>query len=104
MSANFTLMRPPKLRSPEVCPVCGEDVPRGSLACPRCGADHRSGWREEAGIYDGVDVPDGNFDYDEFVREEFGGMAKPPGLHPVWWVTGIILLIALAAVYVHAVR
>src|SRR5436189_1116004 len=35
-----------KLRTPKVCPVCGEDVPRTASACPECGADHTSGWRE----------------------------------------------------------
>ena len=27
-----------KLKAPEACPACGEDVPSGSLACPECGA------------------------------------------------------------------
>lgn len=97
-------MKSIKLKSPEVCPVCGEDVPRGSLACPQCGADHRSGWREESGTYDGVDVPDESFDYDAFVREEFGGATKPSGLHPVWWITGVILIAALAAIYILTTR
>src|SRR2546430_7408073 len=35
-------------RPPEVCPACGEDVPPDALACPECGADHNSGWREDA--------------------------------------------------------
>ena len=25
--------------TPEICSVCGEDVPRGALACPECGAE-----------------------------------------------------------------
>ena len=45
-----------KLRVPKVCPVCGEDVPRTALACPECGADHTSGWREDAEAYDGMDL------------------------------------------------
>jgi hypothetical protein len=76
-------------RTPEVCPVCGEDVPTGALACPECGADHNSGWKP--GARDGDGLPDEEFDYNEFVREEFG----PPrsnGLHPVWWVTALVLL------------
>lgn len=43
---------------PETCPVCGDDVPRGALACPGCGADERSGWNEDAARYDGLDLPD----------------------------------------------
>ena len=45
------------MKTPEECPVCGEDVPRGALACPECGADERSGWREDA-VADGLDLPD----------------------------------------------
>lgn len=81
--------------APEVCPVCGEDVPRGAKACPGCGADHRSGWREDADTYTGLDLPDEDFDYDEFVRKEFGASPKPVGLSPVWWVSAILLLVFL---------
>jgi len=79
-------------KAPEICPVCGEDVPRGALACPECGADHNSGWREDAGSYDGVDLPD-EFDYDEFTRREFGSSAKPPGIGAIWWITAIVLVL-----------
>jgi hypothetical protein len=76
---NFAIIIPRmKRQAPTVCPVCGEDVPRGALACPECGADHSSGWREEAGNYDGVDLPD-EFDYEEFTRREFGSSLKPAG-------------------------
>lgn len=96
--------RPTKLNTPAVCPVCGEDVPRGALACPECGADHRSGWREDAQHYDAVDLPDTDFDYDEFVRQEFGSTVKPAGLKTFWWVTGIILIVMLALVYFRTLR
>jgi len=81
-----------KQRSPEVCPVCGEDVPRGALACPECGADHNSGWREDADSYDGVDLPE-QFDYEEFTRKEFGSSPKPAGVRTLWWLTAIVLLV-----------
>jgi hypothetical protein len=70
------MAKPNQPKAPEICPVCGEDVPRGSLACPECGADHNSGWREDADIYDAVDLPDEEFNYDDFVRQEFGAPAK----------------------------
>jgi hypothetical protein len=93
-----------KLRTPEICPVCGEDVPRGALACPECGADHNSGWREDAAAYDGVDLGEEEFNYDEFVREEFGGGgARPKGISPVWWITAIVLIAALAALWIFAI-
>ncbi|MGI8820439.1 MAG: hypothetical protein ACR2ID_06195 [Chthoniobacterales bacterium] len=87
--------------APAVCPVCGEDVPRGVLACPECGADHRSGWREEGTNYDGVGLPE-EFDYDAFVQDEFGTGAKPRGIAPIWWITAILLVLAFAAFYLYA--
>ncbi|MGC1479903.1 MAG: zinc ribbon domain-containing protein [Chthoniobacterales bacterium] len=82
---------------PEVCPVCGEDVPRRALACPECGADERSGWREDADeVGADLGLDDDEFDYDEFVQREFGGGTKPKGISPVWWVTAIVLLVAFA--------
>jgi hypothetical protein len=86
-------------KAPKVCPVCGEDVPPHALACPECGADHNSGWREDS--LDGMDLPDDEFDYNEFVREEFGTGPRPRHVHPVWWITAIILLIALLRYFLH---
>ena len=37
-------------RAPEICPVCAAEVPRSALACAECGADHNSGWREDADL------------------------------------------------------
>ncbi len=80
-------------RTPEVCPGCGEDVPPHALACPECGADHNSGWKLDAA--DGLDLPDEEFDYDEFVKREFGNGASKSRLHPVWWITAALLLAAI---------
>jgi hypothetical protein len=96
--ANRKRIRP---REPEICPVCGEDAPRRALACPQCGADHNSGWREDADTYDGVDLPDDDFNYDDFVKQEFGSRAKPPGLKTIWWIVGIALIVAFV-LYLYA--
>jgi hypothetical protein len=80
--------------------VCGENVPRGSLACPDCGADHNSGWRENAEVYNAVDLPDEDFNYEEFVQREFGSSPKP-AIKGVWWITAIVLLAAFIAIYFY---
>ena len=93
--------------APEICPVCGEDVPRNALACKHCGADHNSGWREDADLYDGTDVPTDAFDYDDFIHQEFGqskgsrrsGFRPLPHVHPLWWVTALVLLVAFFIMY-----
>ena len=89
-------------RTPEICPVCGEDVPRDALACPECGADHNSGWREDGDTYDGVDLPDDDFNYDDFVKREFGSRAKPPGLKTIWWIVAIALIVAFVVYFCAA--
>src|SRR5690242_15878048 len=91
-------------RTPEVCPVCGTDVPPRALACPECGADHNSGWKENADTYDGVNLPDDDFNYDDFVNREFGSRAKPRGIKMAWWIIGILLLVALLLMYFYAAK
>lgn len=89
---------------PERCPVCGDDVPPKAWACPTCGSDYETGWSEQAAD-DALDLPDtdsgeeSDFDYDDFVRNEFGdGDHKliPKGLHPIWWITAFFLILLLA--------
>lgn len=91
-----------KSSAPDVCPVCGDEVPRNALACPQCGADHNSGWKENT--YDGLELPDDDFDYDEFVKQEFGSSVRPAGIKPLWWITALLLIILFAAIYFYAAR
>lgn len=78
-------------RTPEVCPICGEDVPARAMACPGCGADHRSGWSDDASL------PDETFDYNSFVEEEFGPRRKTLPVRPIWWITAVLILAAFLA-------
>ena len=88
-----------KKSAPESCPVCGEDVPRNALACPECGADHNSGWRVEADLNDALGESTDGFDYEEFVRNEFGNSMKSRGLSTIWWITALLLLLAMVWAY-----
>ena len=84
--------------SPEICPNCGAIVPRETAACPECGADESNGWSEQA-YSDNLGLLDENFDHEQFVKEEFNpGLAKPRGIHWLWWFTAL-LLIALFLVF-----
>ena len=94
--------RRPRPSSPELCPVCKAEVAPGAMACPECGADHNSGWREDADAYDGVDLPNDDFNYDDFVKREFGSRVKPSGLKMVWWIAGILLILAFLLMYFYA--
>jgi len=86
----------------EICPCCGAGVPPNAKACPECGADENTGWSEDAGA-EGLELPDENFDYEEFVKREFGGgkNPKPRGIHWFWWVVAIVILGVLVLAFFH---
>lgn len=74
------------------CPHCGADLPPRAKSCPACGSDEKTGW-SDAARYDGLDLPDENFDHDDFVKREFGGQPLVPrGIHWLWWLTAILLI------------
>ena len=85
----------------EICPNCGAEVPPRARACPECGADEKTGWSEDADT-SGLDLPDEDFDYDGFVKEEFGVRSPVPrGLHWFWWVVGLAVLVAFLAFWLR---
>ena len=86
---------------PGECPNCGEFVPAGRKSCPHCGSDERSGWNEEA-AGDGLDLPDDDFNYREFVREEFGAGGRRTRPPLFWWLIGLGLIAVLVWFFVFA--
>lgn len=87
--------------APETCPNCGADVPRGAKSCPECGADEKTGWSDSS-YADRLGIPDDKFDYDEFVKEEFGPpRVKPRGIHWIWWVTAVVLVLLLVFLFLR---
>ena len=76
----------------EVCPNCGADVPRKAKCCPGCGSDETTGWSDSAHA-ENLGVPDDNFDYEEFMKDEFGGRTKPRDIYWVWWLTALLLVL-----------
>ena len=90
------------LNSPFACGVCGKKLPPNSLACSECGADEKTGLRDDTWETDASSelglADEENFDYDHFLEEEFGvdaGGRKMRFLHPVWWAAGVVLLLAI---------
>lgn len=91
-----------------LCPGCDQEVTVGSRGCPRCNPPQKSRRRSKAAAgrsgrgrerdraTDGLDLPDDDFDYDDFVAREFG--LKPHrriGIRWYWWLTALILLILM---------
>jgi hypothetical protein len=88
------------MSTPETCPNCGADVPPRARACPECGADEKTGWSEDA-YASGLDLPEENFNYDEYVKKEFGPKKHiPEGIHWVWWLAAVLLLGAFISFWV----
>lgn len=93
-------------KPPGQCPACGEWVPRGQVACDDCGACAKSGWKSDRDVYDGLDLPDDDFDYDEFTAREFGSGSpqKSTSKELFWrWVAAIVLA-AMVLGYILAAR
>jgi hypothetical protein len=55
-----------------------------------------SGWRED--VADGLDLPDEEFNYEEFVKKEFEDKPADGGLSGVWWAAAVAALLGLIAV------
>lgn len=82
-----------RFKPPGQCPACGEWVPRGAAACDDCGACEKSGWSGNTHA-DGLDLPDDEFDYDDFMAREFGGHESKKKLNSnLWWWVALALLI-----------
>lgn len=79
-----------------ICPGCGTEVPVGGAGCPKCNPPKKKKSWEQDEHLDGISLSDDEFDYEEFKEREFGGGLKPKGLKPMWWITGILVLIAFA--------
>lgn len=85
--------------TPEVCPNCGADVPPRAKSCPECGSDESTGWSDESHV-GGLDLPEEEFDYNEFVDREFGKKkAVPHGINWFWWIVAIVLLVVMTGVW-----
>jgi len=77
--------RPP-VPPPDECANCGAAIPRHAHACPVCGADERTGWRQVS-VYDDLDLPDSA--YDDAPRAP-----RRSGLAWYWIVTAIAAIVA----------
>lgn len=86
-------MPKPKKLPPLSCPQCGADVPQNAHACPDCGACHETGWSEQA-RYDALDLPNQDFDYQDFVEREFNPTRNRRSHRRWWWLVAALLLLA----------
>ena len=72
-------------------------VPRNARFCRECGADDAVGWDEDPDAdYDDYEHGE-DFDYDEFVRNEFPEHATTSGKNPLVVIVVLLLLLAMLA-------
>jgi hypothetical protein len=89
---------------PDFCPNCGAEIPEKAPACPECGSCEKTGWSEDAGSQI-LDLPDENFDYEDFVNREFTPpKRRPSGIRMFWWAVAIFLLVAAALSFFASLR
>ncbi len=82
------------MAAPEECANCGATIPRQAKACPECGADERTGWREnEHTRYDGVALPESA--WSETGESQPERKLSVNGLPWYWWAVAAGLLLLL---------
>jgi hypothetical protein len=80
---------------PPECANCGAAIPRNAKACPECGADERTGWRETS-VYDELDLPESAWNDDENAEPK-PQITRVNGVPWYWWTVGAVLLLLLVA-------
>ena len=72
----------------EACPHCGAEIDADATFCNQCGSSESDGWKDED-----VEVGIDEFDYDEFVADNFSDSNMNAQTHPLWrWVAVVLLL------------
>ena len=76
----------------------------GSNGVRACGATREGGSWLYPEAHDGLDLGEDDFDYDDFVRREFGKDGRPAHwfarMTPkerFWWVVAVVLLVAIVS-------
>lgn len=83
--------------APSVCPNCGAKVPKKAKACPECGSCEETGWAEDA-YASGLNLPDEEFNYDDYLEKEFGG-AEPGRKQLKWYYVIAAMLVLLGLIW-----
>ena len=81
-----------------ICPSCDQEV-RVGKPCKTCARKSKpvppkaGPPRAHDEIYDGLDLPDDDFDYDEFVAREFGRLPhRKTGVKWHWWMLAVAIV------------
>jgi uncharacterized membrane protein YvbJ len=79
---------------PDICPQCGAVVPENATSCNECGSCEETGWSDSAQA-ERLGIPDDSFDYDNYIKEEFGDESTRRRKSLLWPVIAVLLLILI---------
>ena len=85
---------PGKILPPAECAQCGATIPPRASACPECGADERTGWRETS-VYDGLELPSTEGEENSDPAGTGHTDRHVNGIPWYWWSVGVALLLFL---------
>ena len=74
------------------CPHCGADIRSSARFCRHCGSSDSDGWQDR-GDYD---TETDDFDYEQFVDENFSESVTNTQTAPFWRFVAVVLLLLFA--------
>ena len=69
------------------CPHCGAEIQANATFCPHCGSSESDGWRDE------FESDEDDFDYDQYIAENFSPSIVPTGQKRIWQMIALVLLL-----------
>ena len=86
------------------CPTCAASLSPNARSCGRCGTRREGGAWLTPESADGIGIDDDTFDYDDFLRREFGSdssganwFSRMTPKERFWWVVAVMTLAAFVA-------
>lgn len=77
------------------CPHCGADIRSNARFCRHCGSSDSDGWRES----DDYGNDEDDFDYEQFVEENFSEGVTNTQTRPLWRLVAVVLLLLFGLSY-----
>lgn len=79
-----------------VCPNCGCSLKLGAVACPECGSDENTGWKDTATSEHPDISPFDELDYEDILHKEFGKQSKSHAATVKAVAVGLVIVILIA--------
>lgn len=75
------------------CSHCGGEILDTAKFCQHCGSSESDGWSERALYGDSTSHEQDDFDYEEFIADEFGEQPFKTETRNLWRLVAFVLLI-----------